>query len=80
MATRHTIGNDCKLSIDTKRDKTWGEGVIGKGTIEFDIYEPQPSKGGKMDMLLSLSGFQSMGVNLDNKPISGNLQLGTKHS
>lgn len=67
MATPHVVGTDLKLSIDSK---------TGKGKIEFDIHELSLSKSGNMKMLLSLSGFTPMGVNLDGKPIKANLQIG----
>ena len=68
MATGHIIGQDVKLDID-KSGKT--------GTITFKINkELSPSSSGKMDMILSISGFQYMNSELDGKPIKANLQIG----
>ena len=75
MATPHIVGSNLKLKIDSKSNK---------GIIEFDLLDPVPSKqyeatGGKkgMQMLLSTAGgFAPMGVNLDGKPLKGNIQIG----
>lgn len=68
MATSHIVGSNLKLKIDSKGKK---------GIIEFDLLDPVPSKSGKMQMLLSTAGgFTPLGVNLDSKPLKGNIQIG----
>lgn len=71
MATGHIFGQDITYEILNKKDgTTWTR-------IEFK-HPPEliPSKGGKMNMLCSLQGFTPVGMNLDNKPIKGNIQIG----
>ena len=67
MATGHTAGENLVFRIDSERNK---------GVIEFELLPPEKSKSGKMDMLLSLPGFTNMGVNMNDKIIMANLQVG----
>ena len=71
MATGHIFGQDIKYEIKEEKDGSTWTWVKIKHPPELI-----PSKGGKMNMLCSLQGFTPVGMNLDNKPIKANIQIG----
>lgn len=68
MATNHIVGDNFTFEVDKKKNQ---------GVIRFDLLEPKDSTSGKMKMILSTpGGFTPLGVSLDSKPLSGNIQIG----